>query len=260
MSSFYDLMVAPNGARLGKADHPAIPITVSELSQTAAACAMAGATAIHLHVRDQAGRHSLDPDLYRHAVAAVAGRSAIRVQISTEAAGRFDPKTQAQCLRQVRPADASVSIREMARDPVVFAQTYHAAQRAGTDIQHILYDPSDVTCLLRHYANGTIPETSRRAIFVLGGHGAGHHGQPDDLRPFLEAMGSDDLRWTACAFGPREQDCLLAALDLGGQVRLGFENNVHRPDGTVFPDNAASVAAFVSQAETRGFVPREAAA
>jgi hypothetical protein len=48
----FELMVAPNGARLTKLDHPKLPILINEISDTALACAEAGANAIHIHVRD----------------------------------------------------------------------------------------------------------------------------------------------------------------------------------------------------------------
>ena len=54
------IMVAPNGARKTKADHPALPITPAELAATASACLEAGAAAIHLHVRDRDGGHTLE--------------------------------------------------------------------------------------------------------------------------------------------------------------------------------------------------------
>ncbi|MFC3119632.1 3-keto-5-aminohexanoate cleavage protein [Jhaorihella thermophila] len=37
------------------------------------------------------------------------------------------------------------------------------------------------------------------------------------------------MDWTVCAFGPAEHACLLQALRLGGNVRIGFENNLHAP-------------------------------
>jgi len=54
------LAVAPNGARKTQADHPAVPISPAELAATAAAAQAAGASMIHLHVRDGAQKHILD--------------------------------------------------------------------------------------------------------------------------------------------------------------------------------------------------------
>ena len=61
--------VAPNGGRRTKADHPALPLTAGELARTAAECLEQGASMIHLHVRDQAGKHLLDAEAYRAATA-----------------------------------------------------------------------------------------------------------------------------------------------------------------------------------------------
>ena len=62
------LMVAPNGARKVKKDHPAVPLTISETVATAKSCYEAGAGAIHLHVRDKDGQHVLDAGLYKEAL------------------------------------------------------------------------------------------------------------------------------------------------------------------------------------------------
>jgi uncharacterized protein (DUF849 family) len=45
------IMVAPNGARKTKRDHPRIPLSAEEIAKEAAACAVAGVQAVQLHVR-----------------------------------------------------------------------------------------------------------------------------------------------------------------------------------------------------------------
>ena len=65
------ITVAPNGARLQKSDHPAVPLSVDEIASTAAACWASGADALHLHVRDAQGKHSLDAGRYRAALDAI---------------------------------------------------------------------------------------------------------------------------------------------------------------------------------------------
>jgi uncharacterized protein (DUF849 family) len=65
------LAVAPNGAYKTQTDHAALPVTTDEIARTAAQCCEVGASMIHLHVRDAHGNHTLDPDLYRSATAAI---------------------------------------------------------------------------------------------------------------------------------------------------------------------------------------------
>ena len=85
---------APNGARKTKADHPALPITPKELAATASDCLDAGASMIHLHVRDAQGRHSLDAELYRTAMSAIrrAVGDQLVIQVTSEAAGVYQPR------------------------------------------------------------------------------------------------------------------------------------------------------------------------
>jgi uncharacterized protein (DUF849 family) len=45
---------------------------------------------------------------------------------------------------------------------------------------------------------------------------------------------------------------------LGGDVRIGFENNTKSNDGTVFENNESSVETFVEAADKIGFKPKGA--
>ena len=63
------LMVSPNGSRKMKKDHPAVPLSISEIVNTAKNCYTAGAEAMHFHVRDKNGLHVLDSGLYKEALA-----------------------------------------------------------------------------------------------------------------------------------------------------------------------------------------------
>ena len=85
------LMVAPNGARRTRADHPKLPLSAEEIAAEAPAWRMAGAAALHLHARDAEGRHSIEPELYRRYLDLVerATGGALPVQVTTEAAGRY---------------------------------------------------------------------------------------------------------------------------------------------------------------------------
>lgn len=86
------VMVAPNGARRGKSDHPTLPITVEETVGEAARCFDVGATVLHAHGRDADGTHCLDAALYRDLIARMRDRVPdMLVQVTTEAVGRYNP-------------------------------------------------------------------------------------------------------------------------------------------------------------------------
>lgn len=255
MDKSFSLMVAPNGARRMTSDHPALPMSADELAATAKACQGEGADAIHLHVREADGTHSLDPSRYREAIAAIEGAApGMAIQITTEAGGIFDVPAQLACLDALRPAAASVSIREMARDPQLAARAYALAAEAGTQVQHILYTPACIEQLKAWRAEGVIREGQDDVIFVLGQYNPPVPAQPSDLDAFLTVTEGQGLSWTVCAFGRHEHACLLEAIRRGGNVRIGFENNIHTPEGKLLPGNAASVRALLDAACAVGLV------
>ena len=246
------IMVAPNGARRTKADHPALPMGPDELGATARACRDAGAGAIHLHVRDRDGAHILDADLYRAATDAVrrdAGDDFI-IQITTEAVGRYRPPEQMAVIRAARPAAFSVALRELfpegdgraEEDAAAFLAWCH---EAGIAIQYILYSDIDLERFLMNIHRGAIPGKRWSVLFVLGRYSADLTSDPNEIKPFLEVLNQaserDQITWMVCAFGPAESTVAAAALSLGGHVRVGFENNLWLPSGDVAVDNAALV-------------------
>lgn len=235
-------MVAPNGARRGKADHPTLPITLPEIVDTARACHGAGADALHLHIRDDHGAHSLEAGRYKEALSELKAQvPGMRIQITTEAASVFDVAAQHACLRDVRPEWASISVREMARDPDIAERVYGLCAAQGTEVQHILYDAGDAALLREWRKSGVIRPGQDGTIFVLGRYASAAGSSPGDLGPFCAALPEAD-DWMVCAFGPQEHACLVAAAAEGGNVRVGFENSLTAADGQVHADNATSVA------------------
>ena len=54
------ITVAPTGAESAKAEVPALPVTLDELLLTAKECEALGAAVIHVHIRDDDARPTLD--------------------------------------------------------------------------------------------------------------------------------------------------------------------------------------------------------
>ncbi|NOD33624.1 MULTISPECIES: 3-keto-5-aminohexanoate cleavage protein [unclassified Ruegeria] len=241
-SKTHYILVAPNGARRTKADHPALPVTIDQIVETARACHLAGAQGIHVHVRDANGQHSLDAGSYLETIAELR-RIAPRldVQITTEAAGVFDVPAQLACLEQVRPDWASISVREIARDPNLAPRVYALCADQGTRVQHILYDEEDARLLDQWQQDDIVRKDQTDRLFVLGRYSEGQQSVPADLDAFPKCQNY----WMVCAFGAQEHACLAEAARRGGDVRVGFENSLTGPDGTPWADNAASVAALV---------------
>ncbi|WEX73979.1 3-keto-5-aminohexanoate cleavage protein [Sinorhizobium numidicum] len=241
------IAVAPNGGRRSKADHRALPLTPDELAETAAGCLETGACMIHTHVHDKDGRHLLDAEAYRAAIAAIRAAVGDRlvVQITTEALGVYRPAEQTEVVRKVRPEAVSLALRELLPDEsheAGFAQFLGWLRREKIVPQIILYTPEEAVSLAALKARGLIPFDNIPVLYVLGRYTAEQRSAPTDLLPFLAPGMPCFAHWSVCAFGSRETACVTAGALLGGHVRVGFENNLWLPDGSLAPDNAALIA------------------
>ncbi|AJP55900.1 class III aminotransferase [Pandoraea vervacti] len=272
MTRAYALAVAPNGARRTHADHPALPMTPDELGACAKACLEVGTAMIHLHVRKADGTHSLEVSDYAAGIAAVrrAVGDELVLQVTTEAVGIYAPAQQIATVQALRPEAISVALREILPDAThaPAAQAFFGwLWRENVTAQYILYDTEDVAHYWRLRASGAIRPGRHWVLFVLGRYSKGQLSSPSDLLPFLSAWqtGADALGeasgatpWAMCAFGPREAECALAAVLYGGHARIGFENNLYLPDGSISPDNAASLRALTSAAAPLALAPMTA--
>ena len=219
------LTVAPNGARHGKAQHPALPVTIDDLAQTARACLDAGAGGIHLHVRDGAGVHVLDADLFNRAAEAVdrATGGAMWVQATSEAVGRYSPAEMRALLAGLRTPAVSVAMRELIPDTAheaAAAQALAGVVGRGTAVQYILFNPGEIATFADRVARGVIPDVALDVLFAVGHYTIGA--------------------------------VLAGALALGGKARVGFENSFLMADGTFAADNAARVAEIAGLARALG--------
>jgi uncharacterized protein (DUF849 family) len=217
---------------------------------------------LHLHVRNADGGHSLAAEDYKPAIEAVrrAVGDSLVLQLTSEAVGRYQSAEQIAMVRELRPEAVSLALKEIIPDQAAeseaarfLAWTHHERIVA----QYILYGPDDVTRYVALRRRGLIPSGRHWVLFVLGRYSAGQRSAPSDLLPFMEAWRqatdvTEDVRWSICAFGPREIECALTAAALGGDVRIGFENNMLLPDGRTATDNAELLRCFAGLAHQLG--------
>lgn len=260
---FLALMAAPNGARRGAEEQPAVPITPAELALCAESLLAEGVSVFHLHVRDAAGQHSLSPAFYREAIAAIRNRVGDRlvIQVTTEAVGRYTRHEQMAAVRELRPEAVSLSLRELCPDESAEAEAgafFAWLRRESIWPQYILYSPDDLIRFERLRRRGLFAELEPSCLFVAGRYSEQLTGAPDELDAFLAAVDCSQFPWTACCFGRHENAVMLAAATAGGHVRLGFENNTVLCDGTPARDNAELFAQFRRSASHLGRRPATA--
>lgn len=237
------IAVAPNGARKMPKDHEALPITPQQVAQCAAECLQAGAGMIHMHARDNYGRHCLDPNVNLRFVEAIktALDDAMIIQLSTEAIGIFSPEQQIKLVRSVVPEATSIALRELIPDPAhpETAQVFfHWMREQQILCQYILYSPDEVRWYNRLIQEGVLPADGHHLLFVIGRDNV---RLDEPLSKYVDAL-DHPVFWSVCAFGFREYAICKQAIDMGGDVRVGFENNCLDKDKQVAVNNAQLVA------------------
>jgi 3-keto-5-aminohexanoate cleavage enzyme len=257
------LAVAPNGGRKTKADHPALPLTSSELARAAAECLERGASMIHLHVRDAEGRHCLDPEAYRAAIASICQEVGDRLvlQITSESLDRYSPAEQRAAVLRTNPEAVSLALRELApekADDKDFGDFLLKLKQMRIWPQIILYTPAEADRLGEMLKQGLIPFDRLSVLYVLGRFALTRTALPRDLLPFLAPDMPRFESWSVCAFGRRETACVAAGALLGGHARVGFENNLSLADGARAASNAELVGAAAHAFEAVGLMPQSA--
>lgn len=253
------ISVAPNGARKTKQDNPNIPLSADEIAADAKECMEAGATLLHMHIRDEDLGHTLDIETYRNVSAKV--RAAVGdgmiIQVTSEAVGIYKPEEQMQMVRDLRPESVSLAIREIIPEPLheeTAAEFLRWVFAKNILPQYILYNEEEVKYFAELRKRGIVPGEKVFVLFVLGKRTESVDAlksvsKPDDLDPYLECFGDEviklkDTIWAVSAFGENENACMVSAAECGGNPRIGFENNHVMVDGSQAISNAALVSQF----------------
>ena len=239
------LKVCSNGTREPGA-HPALPVTPVQLGQDAAAAAAAGAAAVHVHQRGPDGRQTLEPGPCGHAVASIrAACPGLPVGVTTGAWIEPDPARRLALVEQwqVLPDFASVNLGEAGA--VQLANLLH---ERGIGVEAGLWNPDDAQLLVR---SGLAGRVLRVMLEPQEKDPAGALANADATRRVLSVAGLRG-RVLLHGMGATTWPLLETALSRGLDVRVGLEDTLRLPDGSLAPDNAALVAAARRLAEECG--------
>ncbi|EPJ50207.1 MAG: hypothetical protein OFPI_20640 [Osedax symbiont Rs2] len=250
------VIVAPNGARKSNKDHAQLPVNAAQVAADALLNQAAGATMIHAHARDESGGHSLDIEHNRHLYAALkeAVGDDLVIQLTTEAVGIYEPQQQMALIKEIQPEAASFALKELISSDAQLDRArdfFHWVATQGIIAQYIVYSAEEVVRYHQLKQQGVLPANKHHLLFVLGRYTDGQQSQPSELLPFIIEH-KDDTPWAVCAFGRDEHQCVSAALSLGGDVRVGFENNLYNLHGQLAYNNAVLVKQAVDSATDMG--------
>ena len=250
MSASTLITVAPTGAETAKADAPALPVTLDELVSTAKACQAAGAAMVHVHIRDDECKPTLDPGRLRETVAALRGQTDLVVQLSTGGAVT-DPFEARLRVLDAEPDSCSLTCGTVNFGDDVFSnpwpfmtELYRRTQAMEVVPEFELFDLGHVTALHRLLDTYGAPYGGQvHADLVMGVPG----GMPGTTAALVATVSALPVgcSWSATGIGRSSLPIALAALSAGGHLRVGMEDTLTFAKGRPVSGNEELVARAV---------------
>lgn len=229
------LQACLNGAR-ARAEHTALPITPAEIAADAVAARAAGAMALHVHPRDRNGAESLRAHDIAETVLAV--RKAVPgmpVGVATGAWVEPDPDRRVAFIRewQVLPDYASVNLSEEGASAVIDALLI-----IGVGVEAGIWHDDDAARFTRL---PSMNKVLRILIEMQADKAAEATTMYHATRQILQDAGAAApilLHGEGGSVWPMVQ----LSLAMGHDTRVGLEDGLHLPDGTIAKDNAEIIA------------------
>ncbi|MEE6259312.1 BKACE family enzyme [Plantactinospora sonchi] len=251
------ITVAPTGAESAKAEVPALPVTLDELLLTAKECEALGAAVIHVHIRDDQARPTLDPGRLRETVAALRDGTDLIVQLSTGGAVT-DPEADRLAVLDAGPEMASCTMGTVNFGDDVFlnrwefiVELHTRMQDRGVVPEYEIFDLGHLAALRRLLDRYGLPAGGHVHVdFVMGVPG----GMPGSVEALVAcAQALRDLpagtTFSATGIGRSTVPVLLASLAAGGHLRVGMEDTVTYAKGRPVESNMQLVARAVAAAQ-----------
>jgi 3-keto-5-aminohexanoate cleavage enzyme len=241
------ITVAPTGAETAKADWPHLPTTLEELIGEARACEAAGAALIHVHIRDDDARPTLELGRLKETVDALREHTRLVVQLSTGGSVR-DPFDARLAVLDADPDSCSLTCGTVNFGDEIFAnpwpfmvELFEKARERRIVPEFELFDLGHVAALGRLLDSCGLPYGGKvHADFVLGVPG-GMPATTQALVAGVSALPPQVTSWSATGVGRGHLPVLAAALSLGGHLRVGMEDNLFLGKGRPVTSNAQLV-------------------
>jgi uncharacterized protein (DUF849 family) len=240
------ITVAPTGAEADKSAVPALPATLDELVTTAKECQAAGAAVIHVHIRDDRARPTLDLGRLTDTVTALRAGTDLIVQLSTGGAVT-DSFADRLAVLDAAPDACSLTCGtvnfgdEVFSNPWPFIRDLYARTRElGVVPEFELFDFGHVATLHRLLADQGLPHGGHVHCDLVMGVPGGMPGNAATLTQAVSALPTG-ATWSATGIGRTTLPVMFAALAAGGHLRVGMEDTLSFARGRPVASNAELV-------------------
>ena len=217
--------------------NPNLPVTPEEIAQNVKDCADAGASIFHIHARDKDEKPCQDVEIFKKTVARIKEDTPdVIVQLSTGARAGKDWEERATPVRLL-PEMASFTTGSNNLPGIIYENSPQFIEfLAG------VFKETGVKPEIEVFEAGMINNANflvKKEIltaplhfnFVMGAPGA----MPGSIKNllFLSESIPAGSTWTVAGVGKNEIPLATAAILMGGHVRVGLEDNLYLPDGTL---------------------------
>ncbi|NQV99397.1 MAG: 3-keto-5-aminohexanoate cleavage protein [Rhodospirillales bacterium] len=244
--------------------NPAVPVTPEEIANSALAAAAAGAAIVHIHVRNpQTTLRSMDLAHYSEVVERIrSSGSDVIINLTTGPGatfktGNMDPeivaegsllKSAAERLRHIevlQPEICSLDVATMNFRESVFLNTTDIlrdmsdrAKAAGAKPEIEVFDTGQIELAKQLIAEGHIDNPPYFQLCLGISYGA--RATPEAMMHMRNCLPEGAL-WSAFGIARMQFPMVAQAVLLGGNVRVGLEDNIYLDAGVLAPSNAALV-------------------
>ena len=263
------ISAALTGALTTRDQCEAIPYTPAEIAEEAAAAREAGAAVAHIHARTDEGDPTFSTETYREVYEEVRDRTDIIINFSTGAVDE-PVETRTDYIREVSPEVAALNMGSMnyakysdRREDFVFDQVFDnsfseiqaflsAMNDAGVKPELECFDTGHIGNIRPLVKQGKLTHPIQFSLImgVLGGIPATVENLAHQVRQLPE-----DATWQVIGISRDQWPLVGAALSMGGNVRVGLEDNFYLPEGEMVGSNADLVARAARMARDVGREP-----
>ncbi|MDY0235744.1 MAG: 3-keto-5-aminohexanoate cleavage protein [Gudongella sp.] len=249
------ITAAISGAEVTKEQNPAIPYTVEEIGREAELAYKAGASIIHLHVREDDGRPTQNKARFKECIDEIRRRCPdVIIQPSTGGAvGMTDEERLQPTELSPEMATLDCGTLNFGGDEI-FVNTENTIKNFGKIMiernikpEIEVFDKGMIDYAIKFEKQGFI-EKPMHFDFVLG---VQMSATARDLAFMVDSI-PEGSTWTAAALGRNQFLIAAMTIAMGGNVRVGFEDNTYISKGVLAKSNGEMVEKVVRIAKELG--------
>ncbi|MEA3306515.1 MAG: 3-keto-5-aminohexanoate cleavage protein [Elusimicrobiota bacterium] len=235
---------AITGAETTKDQQPALPVSPEELANSAYECYQAGASVVHLHARDNEGKPTQDPEVFKKTIDLIHKKCDMVIELTTGGAVGMTPEERVAPVK-LKPDMASLDCgsvnfgNEYILNPLPVMREF-ATVMNDNNVKPTLecFDASHVFASQILIKEGLIKPPYHYG-FVMNVFG-GVRYTPKMLSCLIDLLPPESF-FTVMGIGRSYLQAMYGAIAFGGFIRVGFEDNIYYSKGRLAKSNAELV-------------------